>query len=555
MLVCQAKAGLGLGSVPDSPLAEALDQALAQYLVGIRGRRPRRGTDVLAIVTDMTAPATVRRDLAAAISRTGSQPPGRPLDWQLTNEQRAAQEVAVGHLRRLWAQRGERPSDEDLRALFGVLCVLALDTVDGGSDRAAALATLRGLVPAGDELVAWRPLVAAGHRAAELREWRDRRTLVAELARDGVAVGPGPFIAGDIATLRSVTASNLTMLRPHVTVPVAGGIHVHREVEAVLAHASSADGGVVVVGDAGSGKTGLVVTLAADRLAAGQEVVVLRPADLAGVAAGGVRLTRPLDQVLRDWTGAGRATLVIDALDVARGSEDRARLAGLVAALSGSRWQVIATVRTYDVVFGPTLQAAFAGRALSTDTDRVDQRLQGVRHLRVGDFTDAELTPVTSGGTALAAFLASSTPPLGALLRNPFNLRLAAELLGQGAPVSPAARQRLSQARTRLDLLAAYWMHRVDASADAFARTDVLTRLVQEMLTRRQLCTVAARSGLRPPLSCPPGDRRARVRRHHQHQPLPVPGPSPRTPAVAAGYGPEARLADAWRRASVCGWE
>jgi hypothetical protein len=340
-----------------------------------------------------------------------------------------------------------------------------------------------------------------------------------------------------------------------VTVPVAGGIHVHREVEAVLAHASSADGGVVVVGDAGSGKTGLVVTLAADRLAAGQEVVVLRPADLAGVAAGGVRLTRPPDQVLRDWTGAGRATLVIDALDVARGSEDRARLAGLVAALSGSRWQVIATVRTYDVVFGPTLQAAFAGRALSTDTDRVDQRLQGVRHLRVGDFTDAELTPVTSGGTALAAFLASSTPPLGALLRNPFNLRLAAELLGQGAPVSPAARQRLSQARTRLDLLAAYWMHRVDASADAFARTDVLTRLVQEMLTRRQLCTVAARSGLRPPLSCPPGDRRARVRRHHQHQPLPVPGPSPRTPAVAAGYGPEARLADAWRRASVCGWE
>src|SRR6266536_2773875 len=35
-------------------------------------------------------------------------------------------------------------------------------------------------------------------------------------------------------------------------------------------------------------------------------------------------------------------------------------------------------------------------------------------------------------------------------------------------------------------------MHRVDASADAFARTDVLTRLVQEMLARRQLRTLAA---------------------------------------------------------------
>ncbi len=343
----------------------------------------------------------------------------------------------------LWAQRGERPCDEDLRGLLGVLCVLALDTVDGGSDRAAALATLRGLVPGGDESAAWRALVAAGHRAAELREWRDRRTLVAELARDGVVVGPGLSIAGDIVTLRSVTASNLTMLRPHVTVPVAGGIHLRREAEAAFAQASPADGGVLVVGDAGCGKTGLVVTLAAARLAAGQEVVVLRADDFAGAAAGGVSLTRPLDQVLLDWTGAGPATLVIDALDAARGSQDRARLAGLVAALAGSRWQVIATVRTYDVVFGPTLQAAFAGPALSTDTDRVDHRLQGVRHLRVGDFTDAELTPVISGGTALAAFLARSTPPLGALLRNPFNLRLAAELLGQGAPVSPSARQRL----------------------------------------------------------------------------------------------------------------
>jgi len=102
MVACQVKAGLGLGSAPDSPLAGALDQALAQYLVGIPGggRRPRRGADVLAIVTDMTAPAIVRRDLAAAISRTGSQPPGTPLNWQLTEGQREALEVAVGHLRR-----------------------------------------------------------------------------------------------------------------------------------------------------------------------------------------------------------------------------------------------------------------------------------------------------------------------------------------------------------------------------------------------------------------------------------------------------------------------
>jgi hypothetical protein len=495
--LCQVKGGLSLGTTTESPLAGALDQVVAQYLAGMPEgsgrRRPRPGLDAIVIVIDAAATRPVREHLAPAISRACSLPPGTPLASQLTADEEDALKVALGHLRRSWTARRGSPSEEDLRELLGVLRVVVLDTADGGPDRAAALAMLLGLVPAGREAEAWTALVAVGHAVSEAREWRDRRRLVADLARRGVAVGPGPTLARDIETLRAVSQSNLAALRPHVALPIAGGIHLARPADATLAEATHTDGGVLVVGDAGTGKTGLVVTLAAGRAAAGQEVVLLRAADVAaGAVGGGVTLSRPLDQVLLEWTGTDPATLVIDALDAARGSEDRARLAALVTALAGSRWQVVATVRTYDILYGPELRAAFAGPDLTSDPGWLDNRLRGVRHLRVDDLTDAELAPVTSRDTALAAFFSEAAPAVQALLRNPFNLRLAAELLAQGASLTPAARARLSAARTRLDLLAAYWEQRVDGAEDGFARTDVLTRIAEEMLARRRLRVLAA---------------------------------------------------------------
>jgi hypothetical protein len=497
LALCQVKGGLSLGTTDDSPLADALDQVVAQYLAGMPEgsgrRRPQPGLDALVIVTDAAATGPVRQDLATAISRAGSLPPGTPFGSQLTRDEERALGVALGHLRGSWTARGESPSEEDLRELLAVLRMLVLNTADGGPDCATAMAMLRGLVPAGREAEAWTALVAVGHAVSEAREWRDRRRLVADLARRGVAVGPGPTLAGDIETLRAVSHSNLAALRPHVTVPIAGGIHLARAADAALAGAIHADGGVLVVGDAGTGKTGLVVTLAAGRAAAGQEVVLLRAADVAaGAVGGGVALSRPLDQALLEWTGADPATLVVDALDAARGGEDRARLAALVTALARSRWQVVATVRTYDILYGPQLRAAFAGPEIPADAAQLDDRLRGVRHLRVDDLTDAALEPVTSGDTAVSAFFSDATPSVRDLLRNPFNLRLAAELLAQGASLTPAARARLSAARTRLDLLGAYWEHRVDGAEDGFARTDVLTRIAEEMLARRRLRVLAA---------------------------------------------------------------
>jgi hypothetical protein len=302
-----------------------------------------------------------------------------------------------------------------------------------------------------------------------------------------------PAAAQDIGLLRAATQSNLAALQADTTLPVGGGIHLSRLADAELEAARPADGGVLVVGDAGSGKTGILVTLASARSASGQDVVVLRATDLAaGTVSGNTQLTLPIDQVLLGWTGASPATLVIDALDAARGSTARTRLAELVGALADSRWQVAASVRTFDLLYGPALRAAFPGEPVSSDPARRDSRLDGIRHIRLGDLTEAELDPLTTSATPVADFYAAASAGLQALLRNPFNLRLAAELLAPGAAISRPTRQRLTSARTRLDLLAAYWEHRVDQDDDAFTRTDLLTRIAEEMLKSRQLRVLAA---------------------------------------------------------------
>ena len=110
----------------------------------------------------------------------------------------------------------------------------------------------------------------------------------------------------------------------------------------------------------------------------------------------------------------------------------------------------------------------------------------------MGDLTEAELDPLTTSATPVAEFYATASAELQILLHNPFNLRLASELLAPGIAISRPARQRLTSARTRLDLLAAYWEYRVDQDVDAFARTDLLTRVAEDMLRSRQLRVLAA---------------------------------------------------------------
>lgn len=197
------------------------------------------------------------------------------------------------------------------------------------------------------------------------------------------------------------------------------------------------------------------------------------------MGANRVQLDAPLTALLRAWTGPAGVVL-IDGRRRTAGAEDRAFLGSAVAALCGSRWQIVATARTFDARNNHRLQQAFSGTPISDDRMQIDPRLPGVRHLLVGDLTDGELDAAVVPPLPLASLLAEASTELRALLRNPFNLRLAA----QPTPhLSGSQHRELLSVRSRVGLLEAYWGWRVH-NADRAARETLLTRLCRQMVTR-----------------------------------------------------------------------
>ena len=104
------------------------------------------------------------------------------------------------------------------------------------------------------------------------------------------------------------------------------------------------------MGDPGCGKSAVTYELAS-RLNADEDVVVLSVDNLPGSSADAqmeLGLAGELLETLKGWSGAGRATLVLDGLDAARG-EGTTWLARLCESLSETRWGVIVSIRQFDL--------------------------------------------------------------------------------------------------------------------------------------------------------------------------------------------------------------
>jgi len=484
--VFQAKVDLNLGAAENSALADALQQAVDQYL---NGRVPQAAAsdraidadrDAIVLCTDPSAPSTVRLDLTRAIERTALQPPGTPLGEGLTKGQDRALTVALGHLRRMWLADGRlRPTDEELRVFFKVLRIVVLDLADGRGDQQAAVAALARTLPTAAQAEhAWTILVAEGQDASVAREWRDRPALGLALSRQRIRLEAPARYAADIDVLRERSAANLSALHAEAQLPVPGGLYISRAVAAQLVATPERDH-LLIIGDAGAGKSAIAQELASARQS-GEDVVVLRAGDVAG--ANRLVMSAPLQEVLRAWTGPP-ALVLIDGVDALRGSEDRDALSGTVTALERTRWQLVATARTFDTRNSRPLRRAFAGSPVAPGSAMADDGLEDVRHLLVSDLTDEDLSRAVVPPLALASVLAEASTDLRALLRNPFNLRLAAEL-ADGLPAGLHA--QLLRVRSRVELLGRYWDWRI-RNQERRAREALLTRLCSNMVARRSL--------------------------------------------------------------------
>lgn len=485
----QAKHRLSLSQSATSELADAVDQVVRQYFEKVPdgpdgARRPfEPGRDVLVICTDAAGSLPVKRHLANVLRRIPTHPSELPLEQVAKNDaERSALKALTLHMKSAFARQldGAQPSEEQLREICRVLRVVVLDLDDGGGDHAVAEMYLQAVLEElGHAGGAWNDLTALGQSLAENRRWAGRLEVESSLAAGGHPLGIDLLFTYDVARLREITAAVLDSSSQELTIAAPEGeVVIQRDVASVVGGAVD---NFALIGDAGAGKSVLAVSFARERITAGDDVVFLEAESLAaslGATTAELDLKHNLDRVLHGWNGARPGLLVLDGVDATRGSTSVDWLPKLAKSLRGTRWRIVGSIRTFDLRHGEGWQEMFAGRPV--DTNFADATFPRISHVRVGDLTNGELQQVKDQSARLAEFLERADPRLLALLRNPFNLRLASTLIDDGDENDVAS------VRTRQDLLHLYWERRVMNPADHLARRRALSELCESMIKRRR---------------------------------------------------------------------
>ena len=172
---------------------------------------------------------------------------------------------------------------------------------------------------------------------------------------------------------------------------------------------------------------------------------------------------------------ASEPLLIIDGLDALRGETSQKAFRDLIQGVNTALPQcsIVVSVRAFDLQQSPELQRLFSNpgnvRSFSTVT--------------TPPFSDDDLRLACDQVPALKSVVAvSGSDEMRELLRNPFNLRLAVELLEAGIGV-----EDFSSIRSQVQLLQRYWFMRVEAPRDGIDRKALLRQIASEMVKRRSL--------------------------------------------------------------------
>lgn len=496
----QVKRTVNLSVSPGSPLSSAVDQFVRQFLEWRTAKEtevpadPAQGLLILAVGTG--TPSSVRVTLREALDRLGKLPGDEISPAGLNREQRRALGVVAAHVRTYWvAETGSDPGDDDIRALMRLVKVQAVEVGQGERDEEGAKSILRSSVLRSRDQAsqAWSLLIVEGQRLIRKRAEADLPRLRDVLSSAGVPVDAPTSYRDDIRRLRDHSNRVARMLADHADIRLGSAtVRIQRPYVPVLRDAVDSRS-VLVVGEPGAGKSGVLYSLFETMKDEGRDVVLLAAQHPPFSSLGSLRDELQLDHdavdVLANWPGQQRAVLLIDALDAARTDESAHALRTLIREVQRctERWSVIATIREYDARYSSELDATFRG----TPPDGPTPPLSGphfaqMRHVVIGRLTDDELQQVGEiGAESLAALISSAPEAVTELLRVPFNLWLAAELLNGGA--EPLA---IRSAGSQLALLDLYWKERVlqgPSPREGPAREAVLRGAVRAMVSGRAL--------------------------------------------------------------------
>lgn len=433
---CKTRANLSTGE--KAPLTKTLDQlALLVSKVKISSGVPdlTKNVGVLAVRHDAPATLDVLHNSCCAFNAGGH--------WSATKSQRNKSErSALETFEKItgaaWSKHTGKPAtEEDFVDMARYFRIERFSMNEGsrdwressrlignrvyGSEAAgeAVLRDLRGIV---------RDLISSGAPA-------DRVGLLRELRKRGHIDCRAPNYESDISKLQVFSQRESARLALHQSLPIGGGVPVRRESDELLSLAIRS-GSVLVIGEPGAGKTGALLNAVENLAKADEETVLFFSVDrFPGVAIladfqSEIGLDHSLTDVLLNFPGGGRKTIVIDALDASRGGPAEAVFATLIEdilALGGGDWTIVASIRTFDLKNGRRFRSAFAGKPPVTELS--DTTLSDTCHIQIPMLSQCDLEAIAHASPRLGDMFSTASPTLQQLLRNIFNLSLAAQLL------------------------------------------------------------------------------------------------------------------------------
>lgn len=319
---------------------------------------------------------------------------------------------------------------------------------------------------------------------------RDRLALRQKVQGEGVTLRDSANYRLDFERLEEWTATEIetheTQGRAKLT--IAGKqLPISRPVVEVMIEAAKTQS-FLVIGGAGTGKTGCLLTLANQLRASGGRVWYWAAESLPYHSPQEIETYLHLQHswmgLLAEAASGAGATLIIDGLDGLRNTRALRAYQKLFGLAINRGVRVIASIRSFDLQYSGELPDIFPAGEQPISPEFCNPGRKSVNHIVISELDDEELNQVVNQFPEVQAVL-NELSQLQKIIRNLFSLDLFGQLIAEGESAA-----QLSGISTQAELFERYWEQRVDLHERREEITEALQLLVQQMVEQQTLQVV-----------------------------------------------------------------
>ncbi len=494
--VVNAKTKVNLSNKGNSELGSVIDQFVRQWHAGVpdsgtpeshRPVDPSRDRLILAVSPDSSKRlitnlnSVIQRIIDLGVKTTQKEVAKTHLETEVYN-------TVCGLMRNSWNRYLAAPSSvEDLHTLMSCVRVQVFALDRGGADRNTAHTYLESaIISSSDKSAnAWDTLSTACADFAKRRSGAGRTRLKEILREKGIPLLSAPEYAGDIKKVQAYSNSTIHSLSHLAELIVPSNqnetkVVVSRDCANSLCD-SVGDESVLVIGDPGAGKSGALYQTAKQLTDNGWSIIQLAvdrlPISTLGSLDRELGLENRFLDVLANWESERPGILFIDALDATRGGPAERVFRDLIRAIVQElpNWNVVASIRTFDLRYSKQLSSLFQGPPISNEF--ASDEFKNIRHINIPKFSDEELSTIWGASPQLADIYRGAKTDLKELIQVPFNLFLLSEILRAGHDPDS-----LTQVVTRAELLSLYWDYRVIGQDRLHHQRQILLKGIAEKI-------------------------------------------------------------------------